>query len=614
MHMAVDLIALVTVVTAVGGLGRRWDLPAPLLLVLVGVAGSFLPRYEGFELEPEVVLVGLLPPLLYAAAVRTSLFDFRRQLRPILSLSVGLVLVTTAAVGLVVWWLLPIGLAAALAIGAVVAPPDAVAATAIAKRVGLPRPLVTILEGESLVNDATALVCLNAAIAAIVGSITLLEVSRDFALSAVGGTGAGLVVAIVVGKVRLHVDDVLTDTALALITPFAAFVLAEEVHGSGVLAVVVTGLLLGHKSSVLQSARARIFERGNWATIQFLLEHAVFLLIGLQLRTVLDGLGESELSPGRITVVTVAAVATVLLVRPLHVAVTSALFFRRDRSRGQAVVVSWAGMRGVVTLAAAFVLPEETPHREVLILIAFAVTATTLLAQGFTLPWIIRRMGLGGPDRDEDVLQQAAVVQRAARAGIAQLDAVDTGDVAPEVIERLRRRTADRAEALWERLGGAEETPSEAYGRLRLAMLTAERLEVLAIRNDGSVPHDVLQAVLDALDVEETIIDLGVRRSSAHRSDDLVMTARSETCEHLAAAAHRPQPTPRTPTGCEECLRDGTAWVHLRLCLACGHVGCCDSSPHRHATAHHHATAHPVMRSFELGEAWRWCFVDEVVA
>lgn len=613
MHVAVDLIALVSVVIAVGGLGRRWDLPASLLLVLVGIAGSFMPRYEGFELEPEVVLIGLLPPLLYAAAIRTSLFDFRQQLRPILSLSVGLVIVTTGVVGLVVWWLLPIDLAPAMAIGAVVAPPDAVAATAIAKRVGLPRRLVTILEGESLINDATALVCLNAAIGAIVGSITLLEVGRDFALSAFGGAAVGVVVALIIGKIRLHVDDVLTDTAIALVTPFVAYVLAEEIHGSGVLAVVVTGLLLGHKSSVLQSARARVFERGNWSTIQFLLEHAVFLLIGLQVRTVMEGLGDSELSPARIAVVTVAAVVAVLVIRPIHVVLTSVLLDGRHRPMAQAAVVSWAGMRGVVTLAAAFVLPEETPHREVLILIALAVTATTLLAQGFTLPWFIRRMRLAAPDRAEIVLQQAEVVQQASRAGIAHLEGTDTSDVPEHVLERVRRRSLDRSDAVWERLGGAGETPSEIYARLRLGMLTAERQEVLRIRDLGTVPHDVLQAVLDAFDVEETIIDISARDDSAEREEDLVVTTPSNSCDHLAAASAAAVPQPNTPAGCEECLRDGTAWVHLRLCLACGHVGCCDSSPHRHASAHFRDSEHPVMRSFELGEAWRWCFVDEVV-
>lgn len=608
MHVAVDLVVLVSVVTAVGGLGRRWDLPAPLLLVVVGVVGSFLPRYEGFELEPEVVLVGLLPPLLYAAAIRTSLFDFRQQLRPILSLSVALVVLTTGAVGLVVWWLLPIDPAPALAIGAVVAPPDAVAATAIARRVGLPRRLVTILEGESLVNDATALVCLNAAIAGIVGTITVGEVARDFALSAAGGIAVGLVVAVVVGEIRLRVDDTLTDTAIALTTPFIGYVLAEEVHGSGVLAVVVTGMLLGHRSTVLQSARARLFERGNWSTIQFLLENAVFLLIGLQVRTVLEGVGESELSPARIAAVTVAAVAVVILVRPLHVLATFRLVYRGKLMAGKAAVLSWAGMRGVVTLAAAFALPEQTPHREVLVLVAFVVTATTLLLQGFTLPWLIRRTGLAAPDPAEDVLQEALVVQRASSAGLAALDEADTSTVPDDVIERLRRRMDDRSNAVWERLGGSTETPSEAYRRLRLDMLRAERAEVLHIRDQGDVPHEVLQEVLNSLDVEESILDADRSDDSAEREEELT-AAPGALCRHLLAAPESP-PAP-TSDGCEECLRDGTPWVHLRMCTSCGHVGCCDSSPQRHASAHFRSTTHPVMRSIEPGEAWRWCFVDQ---
>lgn len=608
MHVAVDLVVLVSVVTAVGGLGRRWDLPAPLLLVVVGIAGSYLPRYEGFELEPEVVLVGLLPPLLYAAAIRTSLFDFRQQLRPILSLSVALVVVTTGAVGLVVWWLLPIDLAPALAIGAVVAPPDAVAATAIARRVGLPRRLVTILEGESLVNDATALVCLNAAIAGIIGSITVGEVARDFALSAVGGIAVGLLVAMVVGRIRLRVDDTLTDTAIALTTPFVSYVLAEEVHGSGVLAVVVTGMLLGHKSAVLQSARARLFERGNWATIQFLLENAVFLLIGLQVRTVLEGVGHSELTGARIAAVTIASVAVVILVRPLHVAATFRIIYRGKLMAGKAAVLSWAGMRGVVTLAAAFALPEQTSHREVLLLIAFVITATTLLLQGFTLPWLIRRTGLAAPDPAEDVLQEALVVQQASRAGLAALDDADTSTVPDDVLERLRRRMDDRSNAVWERLGGTAETPTEAYRRLRVEMLRAERAEVLRIRDQGDVAHEVLQDVLNAFDVEESILDAGRSTDTTDREEDLTPTA-GALCHHLADASAPPRPT--SADGCEECLRDGTTWVHLRLCMRCGHVGCCDSSPQRHASAHFGETEHPVIRSLEPGEAWRWCFVDE---
>jgi CPA1 family monovalent cation:H+ antiporter len=281
----------------------------------------------------------------------------------------------------------------------------------------------------------------------------------------------------------------------------------------------------------------------------------------------------------------------------------------------ETAVASWAGMRGVVTLAAAFVLPPETPERDVLILIALVVTAGTLVIEGTTLPILIRRLAIPGPDRHQDALVAADVLERAGRAGRTRLDeelAADPGAAVPEVIERLRRRGTERADAMWERLGGEGETPSATYARLRMAMLDAERAEVLRIRQTGRVPHDVLQEVLGALDVEESVLALSASDSTADREEDLAAPVHpSKLCGHLVEAADAVSPEPRTPDGCEECLRDGDTWVHLRLCLACGHVGCCDSSPNRHADAHFHETDHPVIRSFEVGEAWRWCYVDE---
>ena len=619
MESALDLILLVVVVTAAGGAARRWNRSMPLMLLLIGWLGSFLPRFEGFQLDPDLVLVGLLPPLLYAAAVRTSLIDFRSSLPVIGSLSVGLVIATTLGVGAVAGWLLPVSAAAALAIGAVVAPPDAVAATTIARRVGLPRRVVTVLEGESLVNDATALVCLTAATTAIEGHITAAEISVDFAISVIGGIGAGLLIATVIAKVQAHVADTVTLTAISLVTPFAAYLLAEEVHASGVLAVVVAGLILGHKADLLQSAPARLFAQSNWSTITFLLEGVVFLLIGLEIRPIVEAVGSSDLSATRIGVAAVAVFAAVVVIRFAWVFATAWMLRRRDDAEALTVpetaVVSWAGMRGVVTLAAAFVLPPETPERDVLVLIALVVTAGTLIIEGTTLPILIRRLAIPGPDRHEDALVAADVLERAGRAGRARLDEElesDPGAAVPEVIDRLRRQGTERADAMWERLGGDGETPSATYARLRMAMLDAERGEVLRIRQTGRVPHEVLREVLGALDVEESVLALSASDSTADREEDLAAPVHpSKLCAHLTEAADAPSPEPVTPDGCEECLRDGDTWVHLRLCLTCGHVGCCDSSPNRHADAHFHETDHPVIRSFEVGEAWRWCYLDE---
>ncbi|MFL6155016.1 MAG: cation:proton antiporter, partial [Marmoricola sp.] len=272
MHLVVTLVALVATVLATTALSTRFDLSAPLALIVVGVVGSYLTFIPEVELHPEVVLLGLLPPLLYSAALQSSLVDFNANRRPILLLSVGLVAFTTGGVAVLVHALMPnIHWAAAFAIGAVVSPPDAIAATAIGRRIGLPRRVVTILEGESLFNDATALVGLNTALVALKSSVAWYVIVRDFGLAAGGGVLVGLVFFFGIGFVRKHVTDPVFDSGLSFLTPFAAYITAEEINASGVIAVVVAGLLLGHKAPIIQSARARIGERMNWSSIAFLL-------------------------------------------------------------------------------------------------------------------------------------------------------------------------------------------------------------------------------------------------------------------------------------------------------------------------------------------------------
>jgi monovalent cation/hydrogen antiporter len=617
-QLAFTLIALISVVATVGAVARRYGLSAPLLLTVVGVVGSFIPFIPDIELTPDLVLIGLLPPLLYAAAIRTNLVDFRRNAKPIALLSVGLVIFTTIGVGLIAWWLLPIPLAAGLALGAVVSPPDAVAATSIARRVGMPRRLVFILEGESLVNDATALVCLRAALAALAGSISLAQVGGEIAIAAAGGVAVGVAVAFVMGKIRMHTDDILTDTTVSLLSPFIAYLLAEEINASGALAVVIAGLMLGQAAPMMQSASARIFERTNWATVQFLLENSVFLLIGLQVNRILSDVGDSDLPASRIALAVTGVFCAVVLLRPLWVFPViygSGVLPRSGQTPSWRIltVLSWAGMRGVVTLAAVFALPADTPQREVLVLSALVVTGGTLLLQGTTLPWLVRRLRLPAPDPAADMLQAAEVKQRAASAGLARLEELVTSDDPPEILERLRLRGFERANVAWERLGGADEAPSQAYARLRLEMLAAERQAVLDIRAHGTVPDEVLTHVMNSLDVEESIIDRSESQDSSLRESELRTPMRhaAALCEHLSPRLQTP--APRTPQGCQECLAEGTQWVHLRLCMDCGHVGCCDSSPQRHATRHFEASDHPVIRSFEIGEAWLWCFVDEIL-
>ncbi len=620
MEPALYLLGLAATVGIVAGGCRRLGWSAPPVLVVAGIVGSFLPFVPQFELDPDVVLLGLLPPLLYAAAIRTSLVDFRANTYSILLLSVGAVVVTTLVVGAVAWWVLPgLTLAAAFALGAVVAPPDAVAATAIARKVGLPRRIVTILEGESLVNDATALVALTVSITAITEVVTPAEIAWEAVRAAGGGLLIGVAAAVVLSFVRKRIDDPVLDTLLSFIAPWVAFLPAEAIHSSGVLSVVVAGLILGHKAPVLQSARSRITETVNWTTVQFLLENAVFLLIGLQLRWIVQDVADLDASWLRVGAVCIAVLVTAVAVRFAYVFGLRAL---HDLGAGprqpgwtaaNATIVSWAAMRGVVTLAAAFLLPPETPQRPILLLAAFAVVAGTLLGFSPTLPWLVRRLGVRGPDAAEDALQLAALTDEAARAGIARLDEITAPDDPPEVITELRERALRRPNSVWERLGRSNEEsepPSAAYTRLRVQMLQAEREAILERRDTGLIDDEVLRTALASVDFEETLLDR--LESASRRVDEAELAAPERSagdCEHLrdAPVTHRAN----TPGACEECLRDGTRWVHLRLCLECGHVGCCDSSVGRHATGHFHESGHPVMRSIEPGEAWRWCYVDE---
>ena len=619
MDVALLLCGLAVGVLVVTEVARRLDVPAPFLLIAVGVAASYVPQVPQVYLDHDVVLLGLLPPLLYAAAQQTSLVDFRANWRPIMMLSVGLVLFTTAGVGIVVHLLVP-GLpwAVALAIGAVVAPPDAVAATAIGRRIGLPRRIVTILEGESLLNDATALVTLRTALAVAAGTgLDAAEVSFDFVRAAGGGVVIGVVFFVVVAKVRRLIADPVTDSAMSLVVPFAAYVAAEELHASGVIAVVVAGLLLGHKAPILQSAQSRIAERLNWRTIAFVLENTVFLLIGLQAWWILEGAADSDLGAGRIVGVCAAVLATVVVLRLVWVFPSRTLYVRKvERDTGQrppwtyTFLLGWAGMRGVVTLAAAFVIPEDTEYREVLLLIAFSVVAGTLFLQGMTLPWVARALQVPSPDPAEDALARATLLQQASKAALHRLDEVEYDD-RHSVVDLIRQRLDQRNFAAWERLGTVsdQEAPSELYNRVRLELLEAERRRVLEIRSSGTVPAEVVADVLAMLDVEESMLDVAAEERREIRAGAARRTG--ETCadlEHHPAVETEPDPV------CQDCLDEGLHWVALRQCLECGNLGCCDSSAGQHATRHFHESTHPVIQSAEPGEDWRWCYIHHLTA
>ncbi len=613
-HVAFLLVCLVSAVVAFTWLARRIDVPGPLVLIAVGIAASYLPFVPHIRLEPEVVLVGILPPLLYAAAVQTSLVDFNANRRPILLLSVGLVAFTTVGVGAVVHALLPgLGWSASFALGAVVAPPDAVAATAISKRIGLPRRVVTILEGESLLNDATALVALRTALAA---AVVWQHVALQFLLAAGGGLAVGGLAYLLLGYVRKHLTDPLMDSTLSFITPFLAYVSAEAIHASGVLAVVVAGLLLGHRSPVLQSAQSRIASRTNWRAIAFVLENAVFLLIGLQAQSILTHLTGQGVGVERVLTICGVTLLTVIVLRFVWMFAARYLLVRPGTGTRHEIpdwrysaLLGWAGMRGVVTLAAAFVIPLDVAHRDVLLLAAFTVTAGTLFLQGFSLPWLARRLHVPSPDPSADALARANLMHQASLAGLKRLDELDEGDP-HDVNDAIRDRLARRDFAAWERISPREEeTPSETYARRRLQMINAERARVLEIRDSGKVTYDVIQDVLAMLDIEESMLEQRTADRAPVRGSSEPVVLEGD-CEHLRRP--RPPVEPHTLGQCDACLAEGSRWVHLRMCVVCGNVGCCDSSPQRHASRHFEETDHPVMRSAEADEDWRWCYVDQV--
>jgi len=423
-------------------------------------------------------------------------------------------------------------------------------------------------------------------------------------------------VAALLAVVRARLRDPVLDTIVSLVAPYLAFLPAEELHASGVLATVVTGLALAQLSPKVQTASARVTEAVTWRTIAFVLENAVFLVIGLQLPVVLAAVRDSGVGTGRVIAVCAGVLVASVVARAVFV-FGVAVVLRRGTARMRqgawsnpvATLVSWAGMRGVVTLAAAQLLPEDLPDRDVLLLAAFTVVVGSLLVQGSTLPWLVRRVGLPSPDPADDALTAAAIGDAASAAGLARLEELSRNDEPESVLRRLRDRSTARSHAAWERLGRTDpdqETPSGRYARLRREMLAAERAVVVEARDAGRAPAEVLATALGDIDLEESLLD---RHQELEGSDgDRTLTPRPHgtQCAHLRTA-----PVGERPAGaCEDCLVEGTTWVHLRTCLACGHVGCCDSSPRRHSRAHYGATAHPVIVSSEPNEAWRWCWVD----
>ena len=512
--------------TALLVLVPRVNIPYPILLVLGGLALGFVPGMPDIELPPELVLIGVLPPLLYGAAFFTSLRDLRANVRPVGLLAVGLVLLTMVAVAVVAHAIVPeLPWSAAFVLGAIVSPTDPIAASAIMRRLGVPRRVVSIVEGESLVNDGTALVAYRFAVVAVVtGTFTLWEAGISFVLNVAGGVVVGVAVGWIVRQVRRRLEYPPAEVTISLLTGYFAYLPAELIGVSAVIAAVTAGIYLGWHTPELTNAEVRLLGESTWQIVTFVLNALLFTMIGLQLPVILDDL--DAYSAGELLWWALAVSLTVVLVRWLWVFPAAWLprrLFRRIRERdpmpprAQLALISWSGMRGAVSLAAALAIPLSTeagepfPGRSLILFLTFAVILVTLVAQGLTLPAVIRVLQLED-DAAEEQREEARARIDAATAALARLDElVDEDWVRPATVDRIRgsygfRR--DRFSARFDdRDDGAIEEQSIAYQRLRRELLAAERDAVLELRRAGAISDDVMRRVSRDLDLEEARLD-----------------------------------------------------------------------------------------------------------
>lgn len=531
MQILETVILLLAVVLAATVLARRLVVPYPILLVLVGLALGAVPNLPALRLDPDLVFLVFLPPILWAAAFFTSFRDFRFNLRPILILAVGLVLASTMAVALVAKALVAgLGWAPALALGAIVSPPDAVAATAVLGRLGVPRRVTSVLEGESLVNDAAALVLYRSAVAAVVsGSFVVSDAIAGFVLATLAGIAAGVAVAYLARFALEHTHDAFVEIATTLLSPYVAWILAERVHASGVLACVAGGLLMRRHLSAVVAPATRVQARAVWDVVIFLLHGVIFILIGLQLATL-----RADLAPGgrlEVWIVAAAIFATLAAVRALWVplftwlprAMSASLRVRDPMPPPSAVaLISWVAMRGIVSLAAALSLPITTasgapfPFRSELILVTFAVVVASLLVQGLSLGRVVRWLGLR-----PDGLHEREELQARTRTTVIALRRLDELASAPWAeairVQSLRAEYEQRLERIATvELRSPHERPSdeeEAARRLRHEVLTAERLAAIALRDQGVIDDEVLLHLEMELDVEAIRAGIGDRRT-----------------------------------------------------------------------------------------------------
>ena len=518
MNQAEIICTLLIVVAALVILAKKVALPYPVLLVIGGLALGFVPGLPAVQLEPDMVFLFLLPPLLYPAALFTSWRDFRANLRPISLLAIGLVLFTTAFVAVVAHALSGLPWPAAFVLGAIISPTDAIAATAIANRMRVPQRIVTILEGESLVNDATALVAYRFAIAAMMsGRFSLSEASVRFVLVALGGTGIGLTVGWLASQLQRRLDDPPVQITISLLTPFAAYIPAERLHVSGVLAVVASGLFLGWRWPRILTYRTRLNIYVFWEMMVFLLNGLAFVLIGLQLPRILHTLSGHSLRQLVWHGVLISCVAIVVRIAWVFTSthlprLMSASLRKKDPYPAwqNVAIVAWTGMRGVVSLAAALAVPvtlsdgSPFPGRDYILFITFCVILATLVLQGLSLPVLIRRLGV----MDDGLvnMEERTARLKANEAAVAYLGEVDSQFPA-DIVERLRAEYDDRIRQLevCASPGGdcSDALFAPSYQRLQQDALDVERRTIIQLRDEYVINDEVLRRIQSDLDHAE---------------------------------------------------------------------------------------------------------------
>jgi monovalent cation/hydrogen antiporter len=517
-HEAELVLGLLIAVAALVTIARRLGIAYPIFLVIGGLVLGLIPGVPRIQVDPDLIFLIVLPPLLYIAAFYTPIQNLRANLGTISSLAVGLVIASACAVAAAAHALVPsISWSAAFALGAIVAPPDAIAATAVTRRLAVPRQIVTILEGESLLNDATALTIYSIALAVAAGGVfSPSGAIVRFAGAILGGVAIGVAVGWSVAHIRARIEDTPVEMTISLLTPYAAFLPADRLDASGVIATVAAGLFLGHRGSRIMGADARLTGRAVWETITFLLNGFVFIVMGLEIPLLLRTLTLEQAI--RLIGIGVAVTVLLVLVRAVWILVT---VFLPQRVHGRrdalacSLVLSWAGMRGVVSLAAVLALPLTVagggsfPARDALVVVTLTVIVLTLVGQGLTLPTLIRalRLSTDAGLREEEARARQRLLEAATRR-LDELYPVWPGH--RPLLDQMRetyRHRSEHVERQHDAEGDEEDRELIEHREIRRTVIDAEREALLRLRAEGEVSDEVLRELERELDLDERRMD-----------------------------------------------------------------------------------------------------------